>query len=60
MELKTDLYLGDCRKELKKLPDNSVDLIKTCTIQFREKQRNKIPASIDNGFWAEKTRYNRT
>ena len=29
MEIKTDLYLGDCRKELKKLPDNSVDLIFT-------------------------------
>ena len=29
MELRTDLYLGDCRKELKKLPDNSVDLIVT-------------------------------
>jgi len=29
MELKTDLYLGDCRKELKKIPSNSVDLIVT-------------------------------
>lgn len=29
MELKTDLYLGDCRKELRKIPDNSVDLIFT-------------------------------
>jgi site-specific DNA-methyltransferase (adenine-specific)/site-specific DNA-methyltransferase (cytosine-N4-specific) len=29
MELKTDLYLGDCREELKKIPDNSVDLIIT-------------------------------
>jgi len=29
MELKTDLYLGDCRKELKKVSDNSVDLIVT-------------------------------
>jgi site-specific DNA-methyltransferase (adenine-specific) len=29
MEIKTDLYLGDCKKELKKLPDNSVDLIFT-------------------------------
>jgi site-specific DNA-methyltransferase (adenine-specific)/site-specific DNA-methyltransferase (cytosine-N4-specific) len=29
MELKTDLYLGDCRKELKKISDNSVDLIVT-------------------------------
>jgi len=29
MELKTDLYLGDCRSELKKISDNSVDLIVT-------------------------------
>ena len=29
MALKTNLYLGDCRKELKKIPDNSVDLIIT-------------------------------
>lgn len=29
MEIKTDLYLGDCNEELKKLPDNSVDLIFT-------------------------------
>jgi site-specific DNA-methyltransferase (adenine-specific)/site-specific DNA-methyltransferase (cytosine-N4-specific) len=29
MELRTDLYLGDCRYELKKIPDNSVDLIIT-------------------------------
>jgi len=29
MEIKTDLYLGDSKKVLKKLPDNSVDLIFT-------------------------------
>ncbi|MFL5752916.1 MAG: DNA-methyltransferase [Bacteroidia bacterium] len=29
MEIKTDLYLGDCKKKLKELPDNSVDLIVT-------------------------------
>lgn len=29
MELRTDLFLGDSRKVLKKLPDNSVDLIVT-------------------------------
>ena len=29
MELKTDLYLGDCRRELGKIPDNFVDLIVT-------------------------------
>lgn len=29
MEIKTDLYLGDSREQLKLLPDNSVDLIVT-------------------------------
>ena len=29
MEVRTDLYLGDCKDELKKLPDSSVDLIVT-------------------------------
>lgn len=29
MALRTNLYLGDCRDELKKIPDNSVDLIVT-------------------------------
>ena len=29
MEVNTNLYLGDCKEELKKLPDNSVDLIFT-------------------------------
>ena len=29
MEIRTDLFLGDSREELKKLPDNSVDLIVT-------------------------------
>ncbi|GHT25246.1 methyltransferase [Bacteroidia bacterium] len=29
MKLITDLYLGDCRNELKKVPDNSIDLIVT-------------------------------
>lgn len=29
MEVKTDLKLGDCEKELKNIPDNSVDLIFT-------------------------------
>ncbi len=29
MEITTDLYLGDSKKELRKLPDNSVDLIVT-------------------------------
>ena len=29
MEITTDLYLGDSKQELRKLPDNSVDLIVT-------------------------------
>jgi len=29
MEITTDLYLGDSKKELEKLPDNSIDLIVT-------------------------------
>ncbi|MDR0415378.1 MAG: site-specific DNA-methyltransferase [Prevotellaceae bacterium] len=29
MEIKTDLYLGDSKEQLKQLPDNSVDLIVT-------------------------------
>ena len=29
MEIRADLYLGDCKQMLKKLPDNSVDLIVT-------------------------------
>jgi site-specific DNA-methyltransferase (adenine-specific) len=29
MEIKHDLYLGDCEDILRKLPDNSVDLIFT-------------------------------
>jgi site-specific DNA-methyltransferase (adenine-specific) len=29
MEIRTDLFLGDSKQMLKKLPDNSVDLIVT-------------------------------
>ena len=29
MEITTDLYLGDCKEQLKFLPDNSVDLVVT-------------------------------
>lgn len=29
MEIKSDLYLGDCREVLKEIPDNSVDLVFT-------------------------------
>ena len=29
MEINTQLLLGDCKEELKKIPENSVDLIFT-------------------------------
>jgi len=29
MKITTELYLGDCKTELKNIPDNSVDLIIT-------------------------------
>ena len=29
MDIKTDIYLGDCKEQLKLLPKNSVDLIVT-------------------------------
>jgi len=29
MEIRSNLYLGDCKEKLKLLPDNSVDLIFT-------------------------------
>lgn len=29
MKINTDIYLGDCKEQLKKLPDNSIDLIVT-------------------------------
>jgi site-specific DNA-methyltransferase (adenine-specific)/site-specific DNA-methyltransferase (cytosine-N4-specific) len=39
MELKTDLYLGDCRKELRNISDNSVDLIFTSP-PYADQRRN--------------------
>ena len=29
MEITTNIYLGDCKEQLKHLPDNTVDLIVT-------------------------------
>lgn len=29
LEVKTDIFLGDCKDILKQLPDNSIDLIVT-------------------------------
>ena len=39
MEIKTDLYLGDCKEELKKLPDNSINLIFTSP-PYADQRRN--------------------
>ncbi|MCF7839759.1 MAG: site-specific DNA-methyltransferase [Candidatus Marinimicrobia bacterium] len=39
MSVKTDLYLGDSREELKKLPDNSIDLIFTSP-PYADQRRN--------------------
>ncbi|HOK27079.1 MAG TPA: site-specific DNA-methyltransferase [Bacteroidales bacterium] len=39
MEIKTDLYLGDCKEKLKLIPDNSVDLIFTSP-PYADQRRN--------------------
>jgi len=39
MELTNKLYLGDCERELKKIPDNSVDLIFTSP-PYADQQKN--------------------
>lgn len=45
MEIIADIFLGDCRKELKKIPDNSVDLI--ITSPPYSDQRNKTYGGVD-------------
>lgn len=47
MELKTDLYLGDCRKELKKIFDNSVDLIVTSPPYADQRRSTYGGVSVD-------------
>ena len=47
MELSTNLYLGDCRKELKKIPDNSVDLIVTSPPYADQRQTTYGGVSVD-------------
>jgi DNA modification methylase len=47
MELKTDLYLGDCRKELKKISDNSVDLIVTSPPYADQRKSTYGGVSVD-------------
>jgi len=54
MEIRTDLFLGDCKDELHKLADNSVDLIITShpPMQIKEKIRmaEYILTSMSSGF----------
>ena len=47
MELKTDLYLGDCRRELRKIPDNFVDLIVTSPPYADQRQSTYGGVSVD-------------
>ena len=47
MELKTDLYLGDCRIELRKIPDNFVDLIVTSPPYADQRQSTYGGVSVD-------------
>ena len=47
MELKTDLYLGDCRRELGKIPDNFVDLIVTSPPYADQRQSTYGGVSVD-------------
>ena len=47
MELNTNLYLGDCRKELKKIPDNSVDLIVTSPPYADQRQTTYGGVNVD-------------
>ncbi|MCK4664679.1 MAG: site-specific DNA-methyltransferase [Bacteroidales bacterium] len=39
MEINTDIYLGDCKLELKQIPDNSVDLIVTSPPYADQRQK---------------------
>ena len=47
MELSTNLYLGDCRKELRKIPDNSVDLIVTSPPYADQRKRTYGGVSVE-------------
>ena len=47
MEVKTDLYLGDCRTELKKISDNSVDLIVTSPPYADQRQSTYGGINVD-------------
>jgi site-specific DNA-methyltransferase (adenine-specific)/site-specific DNA-methyltransferase (cytosine-N4-specific) len=48
MELITNLYLGDCRKELRKIPDNSVDLIVTSPPYADQRQSTYGGVSVED------------
>jgi len=47
MEIKTDLYFGDCRTELKKITDNSVDLIVTSPPYADQRQSTYGGVNVD-------------
>ena len=47
MKLKTNLYLGDCRSELKKISDNSVDLIVTSPPYADQRQATYGGVNVD-------------
>ncbi|MCL2099045.1 MAG: site-specific DNA-methyltransferase [Oscillospiraceae bacterium] len=47
MELKTNLYLGDCRTELKNIPDDSVDLIVTSPPYADQRQSTYGGINVD-------------
>jgi site-specific DNA-methyltransferase (adenine-specific)/site-specific DNA-methyltransferase (cytosine-N4-specific) len=47
VELKTELYLGDCRTELRKISDNSVDLIVTSPPYANQRQSTYGGVSVD-------------
>jgi site-specific DNA-methyltransferase (adenine-specific)/site-specific DNA-methyltransferase (cytosine-N4-specific) len=48
MEIRTDLYLGDCKKELKKIPDNTVDLIVTSPPYADQRKSTYGGVSVNN------------
>lgn len=45
MNLKNDIYLGDCLLKLREIADNSVDLIVT-SLPYAESQRKNIYGGI--------------
>jgi site-specific DNA-methyltransferase (adenine-specific) len=48
MEIRNDLFLGDCEEELKQIPDNSVDLIFTSPPYTDQRKSNYGGIHPDN------------